>query len=280
MDLAGLAKASGLRRVGARPPLGKYLAETWERRDFIYTMAKFRVRASLEESRLGVLWLLLRPCLDAAIYGAIFGVLQGPAAGTDFTARVVVGIFFFQFFTKSLGDGAKAITGNRALVQSLAFPRLTLPLAKVVEQALSTLPSIVLLIVILPALGHWPNLSWLMTIPLFVLYTLFNAGISMIAARLTVYIADLTQLLPYLSRILLYTSGVLFNVDTIFANHSWVRTLYDFNPLYQVIQLARGALMGIDYNPAYWLYLSIWSVAFFLVGLLFFWVAEERYGRE
>ena len=280
MDLAKLAVASGLRRVGARPPLGKYLAETWERRDFIFTMARFRVRASLEESRLGILWLLLRPCFDAAIYGTIFGMMQGASAGSNYTARVVVGIFFFQFFTKSLSDGAKAITGNRALVQSLAFPRLTLPLSKVVEQGLSTLPSIGLLVIILPILGHWPSTSWLLIIPLFVLYTLFNAGISMIAARLTVYIADLTQLLPYLSRILLYTSGVLFNVDTIFKSHPWVVTVYDFHPLYQVIQLARGALMGVDYNLMYWVYLGTWSVVIFIVGLLFFWVAEERYGRE
>ena len=281
MDLAELAQANGLRRVGARPPLGKYLAETWRRRDFIYTMAKFRLRASLESGRLGVVWLLVRPCLDAAIYGAIFGVLQGPSIGPDYVARVTIGVFLFQFFTKSLSDGSKSITGNRALVQSLAFPRLTLPLAKVVEQGLSTLPSIALLVVvILPVQGHLPSVTWLLIIPLFVLYTLFNAGIAMIAARLTVHMRDLTQLLPFISRILFYTSGVLFNVETIFKSHPWVVRVYDFHPLYQVLQLARGALMGIECNLMYWVYFGTWSIVLSVGGLAFFWVAEERYGRD
>ena len=279
MDLAELARANGLRRVGARPRLGKYLAETWRRRDFIFTMARYRLRSDLESGRLGVLWLLLRPCLDAAIYGTIFGMLQSNR-GPDFVARLTIGVFLFQFFAKSLSDGSKSITGNRALVQSLAFPRLTLPLAKVVEQGLSTLPSIGLLAVILPIQGHYPSVSWLLIIPLFIMYTFFNAGIAMIAARLTVHMRDLTQVLPFISRILFYTSGVLFNVDTLFQDHPTIRQIFDFHPIYQVLQIARGLLMDVDYNVMYWWYAGVFSVVIFVAGLLFFWVAEERYGRE
>jgi teichoic acid transport system permease protein len=45
--------------------------------------------------------------------------------------------------------------------------------------------------------------------------------------------------------------------------------------------MARDALMGgHDYNHLYWLYFSIWTVVTLVFGLLFFWVAEERYGRD
>ena len=67
----------GLPRVGARPPFHTYLAEVWRRREFIATMARFRMRASLEGNRLGMAWVVLRPILNAGIYGLIFGVLQG-----------------------------------------------------------------------------------------------------------------------------------------------------------------------------------------------------------
>ncbi len=72
-------------------------------------------------------------------------------------------------------------------------------------------------------------------VPLLALYTLFNAGVAMIAARLTVHVRDLTQVLPFISRILFYTSGVLFDVNKIFAEHPWVIRLYDFYPIYQVL---------------------------------------------
>jgi teichoic acid transport system permease protein len=281
MSQADLAAEYGLKRVGARPRFWRYLAEAWRRREFVLAMAQYRLRAELERNRLGVLWLVLQPALNALIYGAIFGILQGNRRGDDFAAHVVIGVFLFQFFAKSLTQGAKSITGNQSLVQSLAFPRLTLPVAEVLEQLLSLLPSIGLMLVILPFFGHWPTWSWLLMIPLLILFTLFNTGIALFAARLTVHVRDLTQLLPFVSRILFYTSGVLFSVDTLFKEYPVVVRLYDFHPLYQVLQMARAALMGgHNYDPMYWVYFSVWSVVAFVTGLLFFWVAEERYGRE
>ena len=281
MSMAQRAAGRGLHRVCARPRLGEYLKQTWGRRRFITAMAQFRMRAGLEDNRLGVVWLLLQPVLNATVYGTIFYFLQADRRPSDYVAHVVIGVFLFQFFSRSLSDGAKSITGNQALVQSLAFPRLTLPLAEVMEQFLSLLPSIGLLLVVLPFLGHWPTWHWLLIVPLLGLYTLFNAGVAMIAARLTVHVRDLTQLLPFISRILFYTSGVLFDVNRIFDKLPWVVQVYDFHPLYQVLTMARDALMGgHNYNQHYWLYFSIWSVVTFAVGLVFFWVAEERYGRD
>ena len=280
MSLAELAARSGLHRVGARPPFWTYLRQTWERRDFISAMAGSRLRASVESNRLGPLWLVLQPLFNAAIYGTIFGLLQQGLRGEDYPARVMIGVFLWGFFAHSLTDGAKSITGNQSLVQSLAFPRLTLPLAEVLEQFYALLPALGLLVIILPFMGHPPSTEWLLMLPLLALFTLFNAGVAMIAARLTVHVRDLTQLLPFITRLLFYTSGELFNVSRIFDQWPWVIRLYDFHPVYQVLQLARSVLMGIEVDSNYWLYFSIYAVVTFVVGLVFFWVAEERYGRD
>ena len=149
MSLAELAAQNGLHRVGARPRFWAYLKQTWDRRDFIFTMAEYRLRATVEENRLGVAWLVLQPLINAAIYGLIFGALQGNARGDDYPAHVVIGVFLFQFFSQSLSRGAKSITGNQSLVQSLAFPRMTLPLAEVIENLLALMPSMGLLVILL-----------------------------------------------------------------------------------------------------------------------------------
>ena len=118
-------------------------------------------------------------------------------------------------------------------------------------------------------------------IPLLALYTLFNTGVALFTARLTVHVRDLTQILPFITRLLFYTSGVLFDVSKIFEKYPKVIALYDFVPIYQVLQMARACLLGgHDYDPMYWVYFSAWSVLLFVTGLLFFWVAEERYGRD
>lgn len=281
MSLADLAAANGLHRVGARAPLGSYLKQTWQRRDFIYEMAKTRLQAGVERNRLGPLWLVLQPVLNAAIYGLIFGVIQGGARGADYPAYVVIGVFLFQFFSKSFSDGSKSITGNHGLVQSLAFPRITLPIAEVVEQFMALMPSLGLLAIILPFMGHPPTWEWLLMIPLLAIFSVFNVGVALISARLTVHVRDLSQLLPYISRILFYTSGVLFDVGRILKDHPSLVRLYDFHPLYGVLQIARSVLL-VDRPdlPTYWWTLAGWAVVVLVVGLIFFWSAEERYGRD
>ncbi|MDR1711360.1 MAG: ABC transporter permease [Propionibacteriaceae bacterium] len=278
-SIAAQAKALGLHRVGGRPPFFRYLAQTWARREFIWNMAKFRLVSTFTENRLGMAWLVLQPVFNAIVYGLIFGVLQGDARPPDYPARVVIGVFFFQFFRGCFNRGARSIINQRNLVQSLAFPRVTLPVAIVLEELLSALPSWGMLVVILPVMGHWPSVEWLLIVPVIILSTLFNAGVALIAARITVHLQDMTEIIPLVTRILFFTSGVLFDVGRIFDRWPWIVTIYDFHPIYQMVQLARSALMGIEVDPLYWLYFSGFALVFFIVGLRFFWSAEERYGR-
>lgn len=281
MSLAEVAAQNGLHRVGARPPFFAYLAETWSRRQFIVTLARYRLRSRTEANRLGVVWIVLKPLLNAIVYGAIFGILQGGRRPADYAAYVVVGVFFFHFFSGSMSNGAKSITGNRSLVQSLSFPRLTLPLATVIQELLSFLATLVVMLPIVVFFGHMPDWDWLLLIPLVFLFTLLNAGIALICARLTVHVRDLTQILPFFTRLLFYTSGVLFNVNAILGDHPVVTAIYDYYPVYQVLQLARHILTDTAaYQVHYWFFLALTSIVTFIVGLLFFWAAEERYGRD
>jgi len=279
-DLTALALAHGLNRMGLRPSIPEYVRQTWRQRDFMSSMAVYRLRAQVEENRLGWLWFVIKPILDALIYGAIFGIIQGNSKPPDYVAYVVTGVFLFNFFQNAFADGAQSIVSARILVQTLAFPRITLPLARVLQELYSSLPAIALLPFILMIRGHMPSLQWLLIIPLLALFTLFNAGMALIAARVTVHLRDLSQLIPTISRLLFYTSGVLFDVNKIFEYHTWVITLYNFNPLYQVLCVARGVMMGTAYPMHYWIDFSAWSVGIFILGWLYFWAAEERYGSE
>jgi len=280
MSLADYAKRNRLHRVGARPSLHRYLADAWSRRDFAIAMAKYKIEAANQRNRLGMLWIFIKPTLNAVMYGLIFGVLQGSNRPENFPMYVVIGVFLFEYFSTSMNNGAKSITGNGALVQSLAFPRITLPLSTVIQQLMTLVPMLGVMVVYILILGAPIRAEWLLMIPLVAIFTVFNLGVALIGARLTVHIRDLTQLLPLVTRILFYTSGVLFAIDRILAPYPWAVALFDFHPLHEVLSIARGLLMpGVEFNPIYWLYFSVWALVVFVAGVLFFWAAEERYGR-
>ncbi|MFF5790461.1 ABC transporter permease [Paeniglutamicibacter sp. NPDC012692] len=280
MTAAEYAEQHNLHRVGARPSLVSYLKQAWARRDFAYELARSRIQASNQQNRLGMLWVVLRPTLNALMYGAIFGILQGGNKPADFPVYVVIGVFLFEFFSDSMTQGAKSITGNASLVQSLAFPRITLPFSAVMQQFLTLIPMLGVMFVYCLILGTTPKWSWFMLVPLLIVLTLFNTGVALICARITVHVRDFTQFLPLITRMLFYTSGVLFGVDKILKASPVLVHLFDFHPIYQALQIARGSIMDNAHYPAfYWIVLSVWAVVVFVGGVIYFWTAEERYGR-
>lgn len=283
MSLAEYAARNDLTRVGARPPLRVYLAQVWQRREFIFSLAKFRIESENQRNRLGMFWVVLKPLLNAGVYGLIFGVLLAGSRPDKFVGFLVIGVFLFEFFSQSFTTGSKSITSNNALVQSLSFPRMSLPLATVTEKFLQFLPTVVIMLFFVLAMGERPSFRWLLLIPLITIFFVFNAGLALITARLTVHFRDLTQLLPFISRFIFYTTGIFFSVERRFAEHPVVLRIADFQPIHEFLSLGRSILLtGPDYGMTsiYWLYATLWAVAMFSIGVVFFWAAEERYGRN
>lgn len=282
MHLADDVAPGGLTRVGARPPLVAYLREVWARRQFVYSLAKFRIEAENQRSRIGMLWVVLQPVLEGAVYGTVFGLLLAGSRPPNFVEFLIIGVFMFQFFSSTFGAGAKSITSNIALLQSLSFPRLTLPLSLVVQRLLLFIPTVLIMLLLVVVTGNTPHVNWLLMFPLVALFFCFNAGLTFITARLTVHFRDLKKLLPFVTRLLFYTSGLFFSVEERFKDHPTLLSVADFQPIHEFLTLARGILLGgdaYDVKTEYWLYASAWSFGLLVIGIVFFWSAEERYGR-
>ena len=283
MTTAEDAARLGLHRVGGRPPLRDYVTDVWQRRIFILSMARFKIESENQQNSLGMFWVILKPLLNALVYGMIFGFLLGKSARPPhFVEFLIIGVFVFEFFSQSFLAGGKAVTNNAALVQSLAFPRLVLPLAAVTHRFLQFLPTIVIMLVFLIVSGNPPQLHWLFIVPIFVLYFVFNCGLAMITSRLAAHWRDVNNFLPFLTRFFFYTTGIFFSVEARFRDHPTIQRIADFQPVHEFLSLTRATLLqGEAYaiNEKYWLYSSVWSIGIFIFGVWFFWRAEERYGR-
>ncbi|WP_062206297.1 ABC transporter permease [Demequina salsinemoris] len=282
-DYEALAREHGLERVGARPPLGEYLMEAWRRRNFAIALAKYRIQASLHDSRLGMSWIVLFPILQAALYGTIFGVIMPSDTRPDnFVPFLVVGVFTFGFFSSSLSGGAKAVTGNVGLVRSLSFPRILLPLAQVIQFAMELVPMVIVMAIIVAAFGEPISWKWLLVVPIYALMALFNAGIALVVARLTVHLKDVTQILPLVTRLFFYVSGIFYSLELVLAdNPPWMLTLAQLNPVHDYIALVRYCLVGgTELQTLAWVVAVASAIVTAAFGIVFFWKAEERYGSE
>lgn len=276
-----LVAEHGLLRIGGRPSLGQYLRSMWGRRWFGIELARARFRSANEQDRLGIGWVVLRPLISAVVYGSVFGfLLPSSTRPPNFVAFLVTGVFLFQFFAGSLTEGARSITGNRGLVRTLQFPRALLPLASVLQQVLALGPMLAVLFVLVALTGEPVGPRWLLVLPAVLLFTLFNAGVALLAARLTIHVRDIAQLLPFLTRILFYISGIFFAVDRI-TTVEWAAAVLHFQPVHVFINLVRASIVESETaTGADWAAGALWALAVLVAGFLFSWQGEERYGRD
>ena len=281
MSLAEYAKQNGLTKVGARESLLSYVKHTWQRRDFAYVMALYTDQANSSRNRLGRWWLVLVPTLQAAVYGLIFGILLGGSRPENFIPFLITGVFLFSFLQGSYSSGANSVTSNIGLVRSLSFPRILLPINALIQQVFSLLPQVALLLITLLLFQQQVTWNWLYLIPILLLMVVFGFGLATISARLTVHVQDLNKLNPFLTRVVFYSSGIFFSIETVLKDYPVAMQIASWNPVYVYISLARGAMVeGYAMTASMWIGAVAWAFGLFFVGTIFFWRAEERYGRE
>ena len=281
MSLADYARQHGLKRIGARPALLDYIAEAWKRRDFAYTMSLYNSQAANARNRLGRWWVVLVPTITALVYGLIFGVLLGSSRPANYIPFLFTGVFLYSFISTTFGSGAGAVTGNLGLVRSLSFPRMLLPIQATIQQIFALLPQLVLLLLTWVVFGMPITWNWLLLVPVVILMILFSTGLALISARLTVHIQDLTKLIPFLVRIVFYVSGIFFNMEKVLRNYPTALAIEKYNPIYIYVSLARAAgITGYTMTPFMWYAAVAWAFGTLAVGIVFFWKAEELYGRE
>lgn len=278
--LAALAKQHGLTQLGERPPLRAYIRELWQRRSFLWTMSHAKSYAQNQNNYLGQLWTILSPLTLAAVYYLVFGVLLGTnRAVENFPAFLVIGIFIFMSLSSAVNSGAKSIINNIDLVRAINFPRAVLPISVAISEMLTLLPATGVMLLIVVLTGEPITWKWLLVPVALALILLFTAGACLIVARIVVVARDLRNLIPVAIRLLRYVSGVFFSIQGYVSGT--LGLVLEFQPFAVYLTLMRSCLMReATMSLPLWGAAAGWAILFAVVGLIFFWGAEDEYGRD
>ncbi|MFJ7772102.1 ABC transporter permease [Streptomyces sp. NPDC097107] len=284
---ARLAAKYGLSVSGARPSLAEYVRQLWSRRHFILAFSQAKLTAQYSQAKLGQLWQVATPLLNALVYFMIFGLILNAGRGMEkdvYIPFLVTGVFVFTFTQSSAMAGVRAISGNLGLVRALHFPRASLPISFALQQLQQLLASMIVMFAVVIGFGSYPSLSWLLALPALVLQFLFNMGLALIVARMGAKTPDLAQLMPFIMRTWMYASGVMFSIPIMLEDQpAWLADVLQWNPAAVYMDLIRFALIdgyGSEHLPPHvWAVALGWAVVLAVGGFVYFWKAEERYGR-
>ncbi|MFD5280062.1 ABC transporter permease [Streptomyces rubrogriseus] len=284
---ARLAAKYGLSVSGARPSLKEYVRQLWGRRHFILAFSQAKLTAQYSQAKLGQLWQVATPLLNALVYFLIFGLILDAGRGMEkdvYIPFLVTGVFVFTFTQSSAMAGVRAIAGNLGLVRALHFPRASLPVSFALQQLQQLLASMIVLFLVVVGFGSYPSLSWLLVLPVLVLQFLFNVGLALVVARMGAKTPDLAQLMPFIMRTWMYASGVMFSIPIMLKDKpDWIADVLQWNPTAVYMDLMRFALIdgygSENLPPHVWAVALGWAVVLAVGGFVYFWKAEERYGR-
>ncbi|MBR7828133.1 ABC transporter permease [Actinospica sp. MGRD01-02] len=303
-DLGGVALAAkyGLKQSGKRPPLFEYAAQLWQRRHFITGYATAKNRSLYSNARLGQLWQLLTPVLNVAVYYFVFGILFTQSRGVPkFLLFLVIGVFLFNFLQTSMINGSRSISDQLVLIRALHFPRACLPMSATIIQLQQLGFSMIIVVGVALGLQETPTLRWLLVIPALILFSVFCNGMAMIVARMGSVLTDTAQLLPFISRTWMYLCGVMYSIASVTDRAGiphWVKLALYYDPPALFITVVRNCMISMpsrasyataaDYQaavnslhqPAFaWAFLVFWALLAGVGGFVYFWKAEEQYGR-
>lgn len=279
-EAAALAARHGLRRVDRQPTLREYLGQLLRHRAFIWELASANAYSRNQNNYLGQLWAGLNPLLMAGSYYLIFGLLLRTRDGVDnYVGFLVIGIFLFTFFSATLTSGSRAILNNQGMIRALRFPRASLPLSISISEILALLPALVVMTVVLLFTGERPSWTWLLMPFAVALLFAFSTGTALIAARIGSDSRDVLNFIPMGVRLLRYVSGVFFSIET-YAGGT-IGFVLQYQPVAVYLSLVRTCMLEeSEQDPTLWAAAIGWAVLALVGGLILFWRAERRYGRD
>jgi teichoic acid transport system permease protein len=257
------------------PRLGPYLRELWRRRAFASELSRTTMRAANTTTVFGQLWLVINPLLLAAVYFVLVTILRGGDSDGDFFAYLVAGLFAFYFVSGAISTGAASVVGGGKLLLNTSFPRLLLPLSAVRTAFGRFLPTLVIYLPIHLALGLPWRWTMLLAVGFLAMMVVFATGMAMIFATAQVYFRDTASFLPYFIRIWLYLSPILWYPVQV---PDEIKDFMVLNPLYPMIGGWSELLRGDEIpQVSWWVAGTLWAVAAFVAGSLFFMSREREF---
>jgi teichoic acid transport system permease protein len=264
-------------RKSGMPKLRQYFPELWQRRQFVYEMARSTLRGQNYLNVFGQLWLILNPLLMGSVYFVLVDILSNGKHASNYFAMLLAGLFIFTFFSGTLSQSSGSIIGSARLIMNSSFPRLLLPITQLVIAFMRFLPSMAVFLVVHTLEGLPWGWNACYALPAFVEVVLFGSGLGYLCATAQVYFRDFASFLPYLTRIWLFLSPVLWNLQTELDSHSMKAKIIAINPLAPMIGSWGDALVYNTTPRLAWLLEGgAWAIAAFIVGcLVFIWRERE-----
>lgn len=207
--IAGVARAVDTREPSMHPLVR--VAEIWQFREVIKNFVAQDLKVKYRRSYLGFFWSLLNPLLQMLVLSVVFRLIFRIE---NFSLYLLAGLVPWAFFSTSVDGCAMSIVSAESMLRRQYFPKLVFPLSTVLQNLVTFVLSLVVLLLVLGwPLGFHPS-SALLILPVSFLCLLCVAlGAGALAAVVTVYFRDMQHLITVFMSALFYLTPIIYPLE-------------------------------------------------------------------
>lgn len=210
----------------------------------IRRLSLFELKSANNNNYLGMLWEVINPMIQLAIYWFVFGLgIRGgqDVNGIPFVYWLLSGMSVWFFINQSLLEGSKSIYTRINFISKMSFPMSVIPTYVIVSKFYSHLILVGIITIGLQFTGYTLS-PYFIQLPYFMFGTLMLLiSISLITSTLATIVRDVQMVVTSVVRMLLYLTPLLW-VPT-----GFIKKIMLVNPLYYLVEGYRASLLGTSW---------------------------------
>lgn len=246
----------------------RYLLKVYQFRSLIFTLARKDLKVQYAQTLLGLLWSVIQPLTSLLVWTFFFDKLIKVDTGSiPYPLFAFSGMMGWYFFTNIFSHAGTSLVNSQDLIRKIYFPRIVLPVSKVLVGLVEFSISLVLLFIIMIVMGKSP--SWqIVFLPFFIFLNIVTGlAFGLWLSALTIRYRDFQHIIPFFIYLGIWLTPVFYPKSLIPSEYSFF--IY-MNPVAAVIAGYRWALFGGEIFSHYYLISFALMLIVLVAGFIYF----------
>lgn len=234
----------------------------------LWLLAKIEFKLRYYENKLGLLWALIKPLMDIAIYYTVFQVILKQNVPA-FASYLFIGLILWNFFVESTTGTVHILHVKKYLYEYSNMNKLEIYLSTLLSNAIGfgfNLLMFILFYTLIERQSNGLSLQMFWIIPLFINLFILALGTSLILSTIYIVAKDIHQIWTVFVSLLFFLSPIFYKLDTFKA----ALPAFNYaNPIAGIIINARSTMMD-HVRPSFKLmaFDYIYALTILTVGLM------------
>ena len=238
LKAAAVAPPKQVRIVSATSTVPTRLSEIWRCRELLVNLVSTEIKIKYKNSTLGLLWSMVAPAANLAIYWLVFGVILKNGV-PNFVIYLFAGTLFWNFFQTGVQTATGVVVQQAGIVKKVAFPREILALASVGTAAVYMFSQALVLILFMVIVGNSPAWGLLpLLIPALIAVALISVAIGIALSAVNVYLRDMQHLIEVIMMAWFWACPIVYSFWNQIhpkLDHHGLTWVYLLNPMTPII---------------------------------------------